>query len=360
MVPNKENAPNPNHLRLNNANFDDGAKAFGIHDNGNKKPLISPVRHQFKADLEKREGEQWRGRGEGEQQQPMDWKSCVNHPSKSAEFSIDIDEERLLYCGRCAAQLASQGFEVSRLETATVKKGLARPEEAKGMPQFPEYEGNAMYELIVEFLGELTGVEREHAQNMGRLSTMDEHYCQQVELTKGFYAELLGFVEQMRDDHLSDLFEQSRKHSQVADIEHDYLRENVEELANIRTDIEDNLEVIVERLGEADLRSNLNYYRQKLQVYRHRVEEQSDFFQEVISFAPEQYRCKLQRAQHFLMDVWKHDQPPTADNPLPSKQSLTQRDNEYLMKAPTPISLPKATASNQNIKKSGAVQSSEK
>lgn len=32
----------------------------------------------------------------------------------------------------------------------------------------------------------------------------------------------------MRNDHLNDLIESSRKHSQIADIEHDYLRENVE------------------------------------------------------------------------------------------------------------------------------------
>jgi len=32
----------------------------------------------------------------------------------------------------------------------------------------------------------------------------------------------------MRDDHLNDLYEESRKHSQIADIENDYLRENVD------------------------------------------------------------------------------------------------------------------------------------
>jgi len=37
-------------------------------------------------------------------------KNCVNHPNKSAEFNIDIEDECLSYCGRCAAQLASQGF----------------------------------------------------------------------------------------------------------------------------------------------------------------------------------------------------------------------------------------------------------
>jgi hypothetical protein len=32
----------------------------------------------------------------------------------------------------------------------------------------------------------------------------------------------------MKEDHLADLLEESKKHSQIADIEKDYLRENVD------------------------------------------------------------------------------------------------------------------------------------
>lgn len=120
----------------------------------------------------------------------------------------------------------------------------------------------------------------------------------------------------MRDDHLSDLEEESRKHSQIADIEHDYLRENLEEINNIRNDIEENLETIVEKLDEQDLINNLNYYRQKIQVYRHKVEEQSDFFEKVISFPPEEYQSKLARVQDFMMDVWQTDSDEKPEPPM--------------------------------------------
>ncbi len=63
---------------------------------------------------------------------------------------------------------------------------------------------------------------------MTKLTQIDASYNQQIEHTKDFYSELLNFIEQMRDDHISDLEEESRKHSQIGDIEHDYLRENVE------------------------------------------------------------------------------------------------------------------------------------
>lgn len=133
---------------------------------------------------------------------------------------------------------------------------------------------------------------------------IENSYQQQIELTRSFYSDLSAFLEQMRDDHINDLIEESRKHSQIADIEHDYLRENVEEIGNIRRDIEENLETIVEKLEEIDLRNNLGYYKQKLQVYKHKVEEQADFFSKVISFPPLEYESKLTRVQDFLMEVW--------------------------------------------------------
>lgn len=111
----------------------------------------------------------------------------------------------------------------------------------------------------------------------------------------------------MRDDHINDLIEQNRRHSQIADIEHDYLRENVDQINNIRKDIQENLETIVEKLQEEDLRNNLNYYKQKMQVYQHKVEEQGEFFDKIISFSNQEYQSKLVRVQDFLMEVWNSD-----------------------------------------------------
>ena len=78
-----------------------------------------------------------------------------------------IDDNQILYCGKCAAQLASQGFEVKKIEPTTVKKGDTyrsnqnRPlpvsnyqnkRQGSRLPRYPEYEGNPTYELIIEFL----------------------------------------------------------------------------------------------------------------------------------------------------------------------------------------------------------------
>ena len=128
-----------------------------------------------------------------------------------------------------------------------------------------------MYQTIIHFLKELSVIQNEHHENMNRLANIDDHYKKQMLLTENFYEELLNTIETMKEDHLNDIMAESRRHSQIADIERDYLRENVDEMEYIRKDIEDNLETILEKVEEEELEINLNEYRQKIQVFRHKV-----------------------------------------------------------------------------------------
>ena len=138
---------------------------------------------------------------------------------------IEIEDEMMLYCEKCAAQLASQGFEVTKIETLRkVKKSKQKINKNR------KYEGSKMYEEIICFLEELNKIEEEHEGNMKKFSEVDNHYNKQIILTENFYDELIKTIENMKEDHLNDLVEESKRHSQIADIEHDYLRENVDEM----------------------------------------------------------------------------------------------------------------------------------
>ena len=161
----------------------------------------------------------------------------------------------------------------------------------------------------------------EYEENMKKFSSIDDHYAKQIKMTEQFYEELIKTVELMKEDHLGDLIDESQRHSQIADIENDYLRENVDEMENIRRDIEDNLETIMEKLSEEELHSNLNEYKQKIQVYRHKVEEQADIFEELINYNEEELTHKHTLIQDYLMDVWaendqknKHTKPTVVRN----------------------------------------------
>lgn len=132
---------------------------------------------------------------------------------------------------------------------------------------------------------------------MERLSQIDWHYKKQLEHTEYYYEELLAFVQQMRQDHLNDLEQQQRRDSQIAVIEYDYLKDNVEEIDVIWKDVQANLDNIVDKMSEDDLKTNLKFYRYKVQVFAHKVEELQQFFDKLIGFQEEDYHQKLNHIQ---------------------------------------------------------------
>jgi hypothetical protein len=123
-MPNKENYGSTNAYRgqLSGGVEEAVQKGLGSQEVGQRKPLISPVRNPFKGGLESVHGEQKKiNKIDARQsqaelyQQLHDQRFCVKHPNKEAEFNIEVEDECLTYCGRCAAQLASQGFEVTKI-----------------------------------------------------------------------------------------------------------------------------------------------------------------------------------------------------------------------------------------------------
>ena len=52
----------------------------------------------------------------------------------------------------------------------------------------------------------------------------------------------------MKEDHINDLMVEKDKYMQIADIQNDYLNENIEEIVYMREDIESNIESIVNEI----------------------------------------------------------------------------------------------------------------
>ena len=73
--------------------------------------------------------------------------SNENHPNKKAEYFIHIEDEDMFYCGKCAAQAASQGFTV---------KTILQSKRVKTLPNYPEYTGNQKYHDIMDLLKNIT------------------------------------------------------------------------------------------------------------------------------------------------------------------------------------------------------------
>lgn len=56
-------------------------------------------------------------------------------------------------------------------------------------------------------------------------------------MTAGYYDQAIRILNDMKDEHLQDLMEEKEKFLQIADIQVDYLNENVEEITYMREDI---------------------------------------------------------------------------------------------------------------------------
>lgn len=105
---------------------------------------------------------------------------CTNHPHKVAEFLIYIEAEVIEYCEKCAAQLASQGFTVHKLEDQSTVKKHHLPFLIPELPYYSQYQNNPMYGKILNFLKELNSIEEEHFCNMKTFGETDEHYQNQM------------------------------------------------------------------------------------------------------------------------------------------------------------------------------------
>ena len=70
---------------------------------------------------------------------------CSNHSQKEAEYQIQLEDDLMYYCERCSALLASQGFQVVRLQykagSANQSTGvhLLSPASSSPLESHPRY-----------------------------------------------------------------------------------------------------------------------------------------------------------------------------------------------------------------------------
>ena len=89
---------------------------------------------------------------------------------------------------------------------------------------------------------------------------IEGHYEQQFNRTQDFYDELLKTIQQMKEDHLQDLVDLDKKHTQLAYIKQDHLKNDMEEMEVIRNDIVNSLETILENFQDPVCQKNLSFY----------------------------------------------------------------------------------------------------
>lgn len=122
---------------------------------GKSKPLISPKKMQHSERITQGMGNNRKSIQMGPQsrynsnnfltERNDNGVNCLNHPSKKAEFLVSADSnEEEYYCGRCAAQLATQGWEVQKIDN--VQNVSMKMSKKNDLPNLPQYENEPIYQ----------------------------------------------------------------------------------------------------------------------------------------------------------------------------------------------------------------------
>ena len=154
-------------------------------------------------------------------------------------------------------------------------------------------------------------VKKEHRASIEQFSRLEEHYQQQINLTSVFYDNLIDILEAMKRDHLEDLHHDRSKKTQEAYIANDHLEENIAEIQAITSDIESNLEEVLQEIAQTGQRrecqESLQHYRQKLTLWRHQAEERLEILKDVPEYSKPMMDLMMDNFEQHLQKMWDEE-----------------------------------------------------
>lgn len=96
-----------------------------------------------------------------------------------------------------------------------------------------------------------------------------------------FYDAMIDYMKHVKSQHLNLIKGELRKYVQVGEIECGDIDDCTAELDSIVSDMQGNINSIVKEVTEDKYRECFNFYSQKVELYKHRAEEQSATLSEV-------------------------------------------------------------------------------
>lgn len=91
---------------------------------------------------------------------------------------------------------------------------------SKSSSNFPasysRFAGNPVYEEVMEFLKLSQKVKGEHASTIAKFNSLEEHYERQTQMTAAVYDNLTDIIQDMKRDHLEDLYLEKQKYTQIS------------------------------------------------------------------------------------------------------------------------------------------------
>lgn len=113
---------------------------------------------------------------------------------------------------------------------------------------------------------------------------------------------------------------QGKKYVQIAEIESGELEENKEVIEDMLRDISDCATEIVANVDEENFNMCMSEYKQKVELYKHRVDEQRQTFEEISKLEHEELEVKLQEFRATVNDFFGVEENKGRQGPVREQQ----------------------------------------
>jgi hypothetical protein len=122
-------------------------------------------------------------------------------------------------------------------------------------------------------------------------------------LVEQFYDAMISYIHHVKSHHLEIMQKECRKYTQIGEIQASEISEALTELNEISNDIKNNINEIVLDVVEDKYRECINFYDQKVKLYKHRVEDDAMTLQQVTELSKESLEGKLNEYKAAIDDL---------------------------------------------------------
>ncbi|EAS00999.1 hypothetical protein TTHERM_00777090 (macronuclear) [Tetrahymena thermophila SB210] len=231
------------------------------------------------------------------------YQKCSNHPDKKAKYVIcNSQNGNNIYCSKCAIQFSKDGFQPIHIldfnsqQQQKNKNQQLFSQQDNHHQENQEIETSAKLAEIVSFLNKINSqsekwYELNHALQIKK-KDVNNFYEKQLSKIDQQYQGLIEMISKLREQAVQNLNTNKERSMQIYKIKEKETNENLSDFVNIKTDIENNTDKIVNLIQMDDFIRIMNSYKEKFY-------KMTEFFSSISSEFIDLAKFKAPNANQF-------------------------------------------------------------
>ncbi|KAL4485329.1 hypothetical protein ABPG72_008505 [Tetrahymena utriculariae] len=234
------------------------------------------------------------------------YQKCSNHPDKKAKYVIcNSQNGHNIYCSKCAIQFSKDGFQPIHIldfnsQQQQKNKNQQILSQQDNQQENQEAETSAKLTEIVSFLNKINSqsekwYELNHALQIKK-KDVNNFYEKQLSKIDQQYQGLIEIINKLKEQAVQNLNTNKERSMQIYKVKEKETNDNLNDFVNIKTDIENNTDKIVNLIQMDDFNRIMNSYKEK---FYKMTEFFSGISSEFIDLAKFKAPCANQFYQQF-------------------------------------------------------------